>query len=181
MRRIKPLTAIALCALLIFTTTAADCEKTGDKTPAEQKAEFLSYAKDINQAFISFGPIIAAHKPEWKSKWDTATSISAQVIKAVEASNETEVVRLIAELIPIVNETVAQFTDNTTALIILAAADIGLHLLVNHYNPSESSGRPSAAARRGPEGTLLEFKTKPVWGCSYLPDKKACKALRKAA
>jgi hypothetical protein len=95
------------------------------------------------------------------------------------------VVALVAELIPIVNEVVAEFTNNRNALIILAGADIGLHFFVNHYKPDASEvangatgPKRSSAAHTAPSTseTLEQFKQQPAWGCGYFPEK--CKALR---
>lgn len=170
MRNIRSLTAITLCALLVFTTAGFQgCDSKPDK------AQFLAYAKDINNAFVQFGPIIAQDKPSLKAKWDIGTGITEKVIAAVEASNKTEVIGLIADLIPLVNEVAAEFTNNRTALIILAGANIGLHAFVNHYKPDKVSSGSKRAAQSDPL-VIEEFRSKPAWGCTYLPER--CKALK---
>lgn len=165
MRSIKKLTATLLLASLVVATAGwqGGC---GDKTPDQKKAEFVAYAKDINTAFISAGPLIAQLKPELKPKWDKGTRIAGQVLVAVEAVNETEVTRLIIELIPIFTEVAAEFTDNTRVLVILALADIGLRVFANHYRPdsSVSSGRPSAAGNVT-AAKMRAFKNRPKWRC----------------
>lgn len=175
MIRIKPLTALLLCALLVFTTAGFDA---CDEKPSKEK--FLAYAKDINHAFITFGPIIAQDRPALKAKWDIGTGITERVIAAVEASDKTEVVALIADLIPLVNEVAAEFTNNRTALIILAGADIGLHFFVNHYSRDEvakaSSKKGSSRVATSDPMVIEEFRQRRAWGCDYKPER--CKDLK---
>lgn len=161
MRSIRPLTALLLCSALLLTTTGFDsCERKG--TPDEQKAEFISYAKDIHQAFVAAGPLIAQLKPNLKSKWDKGTVIAGHIITAVEATNETEVSKLLVELIPIFTEVAAEFTDNTKVLVVLLLADIGLRFFANHYKvTSEVSGRSASAGG----ARVRAFANRPKWRC----------------
>lgn len=151
---------LLLSAILIFSPMAAD--KCGNKTPAQQKQEFLAYAKDVHGGFVSFAPFIALHKPGLKPKWDFGTGIAGKLITAVEASNKTAVAGVVADLIPIVNAAFAEFINNPNALLILAAVNIALRFFVNHYRPEE------VAAGFAGHSVLEEFKAQRVWGCDYV-------------
>lgn len=174
-------------AVLIFVTTAFACGKKcddvcKDKTGAEkescvqvckdgEKAAFIAWAKDINGVFKSARPHIARLKPSLLSKWDAGTAITDKLILAVQESNEVDIARLVGDLIPVVEEVAAQFTDNVTVLTILALGNIGLHFFLNHLPPITPSMRDTATSQGLAVDTLVNFKAQPIWGCKYLPDK----------
>lgn len=162
MRSIRTSTALALSAVLLLTCTAFDCEK---KTPEEQKAQFIAYAKDIRNSVIAASPLIAKLKPQLVPAWNRAIDISGQMISAVEHSDKVTVSALLVELVPIFTDVIDQFTDNQNVLIALALGNIALSFFVNHYlSESASSGGPKRASTRG-ENKVVEFARRPRWKC----------------
>lgn len=144
-------------------------------TPSDKK-EAITWSKDIRGSLISARPLIIKLKPELAGPLDKIINTSGELITAIEASNNVEALRLIAELTPIFESIAAEFTNDVKILTILAIVDIGLHFLVNHLPDATIANAPPGSA---PVKTVLEFRDKQVWGCAYRPDK--CKGNIKKA
>lgn len=162
---LRPMTSVLLSAVLVFSLTAFKCG--GDKTPEQQKAEFIAYAKDIRDGFVAAGPFIIKLKPGLESQYNMGTSIAGKLISAVEQSNSTEAADLVTELVPIFTEIVDEFTDNTKILATLALANIGLAFFANHYKSATAS-----ASARGPvaqssqkQARAIAFANRKPWKC----------------
>lgn len=186
MKRI--LTALLLTAALCYVSLGWACNKQQPpcanppcaQPPAVTKEQAIAYAKDIADGLRSAQPIIARLNPAAGKALALGLPIADDVIAAVEKGDVTKIASLLNTLIPIVDRTVAQFTNNVTALGFLALADIGIHFLINHAAeifPGQLG--PSRAAKKGAPppppidvpGNIQNYAAKPVWGCQYHPEK----------
>lgn len=163
---LRPLTSMLLSAALLFTLTATKCGE--NKTPEEEKAEFIGYAKQVRDGLVKAGPFILKFKPALESKYNSAVSIANQLVTAVEASNSTEVADLLVEMIPVFDDIVGQFTDNTTVLTILFVVDGALRFFANRYKTELASApvaRRSTAQGNKARSRVLQFASRKAWRC----------------
>lgn len=80
------------------------------------------------------------------------------ICDAVRAGKNDIVPGLLRAFVPRFDDFVAKHGQSKG----LALADIGIHILLNHFPPTV--GNMSDAA-------LSDYASKPVWGCSYYPEK----------
>jgi hypothetical protein len=126
----------------------------------------LAWAKDIATAFHTAEPYAVSLPPSLQAKYHKAVALADQVVETVAISDATTTAELLRDLIPIFNEVAKIFTDNKTVLDVLAIADIGLHVLLNHLPARSGIG---AGATQGLE-VLAEFQQQQIWGCAYHPE-----------
>ena len=164
--QIRPLTAVALCAVLLFSTTAFKCGD-GSKTPEQEKAEFTAYAKDIRASVVAASPLILQLKPQLADRWNRAVSISGEMISAVEHSDKTTAAALVVELVPIFTAVIDEFTDNQKVLIALALGNIALQFFANHYLNEVTDTAPSRSAAAGnvKRAKVAAFASRKKWRC----------------
>lgn len=84
------------------------------------------------------------------------------ICDAVRGGKKDIVPGLLRAFVPRFDDFVAKHGQNKG----LALVDIGVHVLLNHFPPTPT---PSAASREN--SALADYATKPVWGCSYYPEK----------
>jgi len=159
----KRSTSIVLSAVLLLSTVAATCSK----------QSLVSNANDVLTALTAARPLINQLLPRSGVKFDQAITIATKLKDAVAASQTTEAVALLSQLIPtfssIVNEDINQLTasQKTTILASLAIADIGLHYLASHIRDNAPQV-PTA----GPQiVVIVNFSNEPVWGTKYKTSK----------
>lgn len=153
-------------------TPFAGCSKpkpgeTAEEAAARQKAEFLSYAREVRSALSDLQPLVSSIKPAAGEIVAKALPVADQVIAAIESGNVTTATELLRTLLPLVNSVTAMFTNDTNILAIAAIANIGLHFLINHLPLPPASTK---MARRVSD-PLVQFKDEPVWGCDFHPDR----------
>jgi hypothetical protein len=169
MRTLKRLfIPLLLTATLCFVSLGFACSKS-------EKDQNVAFARDVVNSLNDARPLIVQLRPQIAARYDQAINSAGRLVTAIENSNQTEAIGLLTDLIPVVSDVAAQFTNNTKVLTVLALANIGLHFLVNHIHTAEgaATARRSASASRD---VVFEFDAQPVWGCDYKPEK--CKGLR---
>jgi len=170
MRTLKRLfIPLLLTATLCFVSLGFACSKS-------EKDQNVAFAKDVVNSLTDARPLIVQLRPQIAVRYDQAINSARRLVTAIENSNQTEAIGLLADLIPIVSDVAAQFTDNTKVLAILALANIGLHFLVNHIHTAAGVATARSAADSAAREVIFEFDAQPVWGCDYKPEK--CKGLR---
>jgi hypothetical protein len=151
--------------VLLLSVAGLGFAKCGDKT---QREKDLVWAKDIATACAKAEPLVAQLNPEFAPTYHQLVVASQKVIAAVDASDAETAAQLLREMVPIINQTVALFTNNTKVLTILAIADIGIGVLLNHLPESPQASIPGQA---GQIDVLVEYKNQRRWGCDYRPEK----------
>lgn len=80
------------------------------------------------------------------------------ICDAVRAGKNAIVPGLLRAFVPRFDDFVAKHGQSKE----LALADIGLHILLNHFPPTVGNMSDTV---------LSDYASKPVWGCSYYPEK----------
>lgn len=160
----KRSTSIVLSTVLFLTTFAATCSK----------QSLVSNASDVLIALTAARPLIQQLVPKSGPKLEQAIGIATKLKDAIAASQTTEAVTLLSQLIPtfssIVNDDINSLTasQKTTILAALALADIGLHYLAVHIRDNQ----PQVFAASPQSATIIKFANEPVWGDKYKTAKK---------
>lgn len=165
-------TGLLLIATLAFSGLGFDACKKGDGGITKEQG--IAFARDIASSVRSALPLVSQLKPAAGRILEQAIPIADSVISAVERSDLNSTVSLLNQLIPIIDQTVAQFTANVKVLTLLALADIGIHFLINHADDIFGS-KAVAKARRGANvatvDAVTQYAGRTVWGCKHVPEK----------
>jgi len=161
--------ALALILTLVLVSLGAMCNKSGTSATKEQA---IAFARDIANGIQSALPIVTRLNANAGKVLATALPIANSVITAVEQGKPGQVADLLEQLIPVIDATVAQFSNNVTVLGFLALADIGIHFLINHANEIFGvKAIAKASSVNGPPSAVAEYAGRAVWGCQYHPEK----------
>jgi hypothetical protein len=149
--------------------------------PKSEKDRNVAYARDVLSGFQAGQRFIDQVKPSLSDEWREATNSSSRLIEAVAASDQEEVVALLADIMPVFTEGIDALTNNTTALSLLSWADIALHIFANHIGAAAVAlASPARATTKGmtksaSAATALvaieRFRAQPSFGCRYAPEK----------
>lgn len=101
--------------------------------PAAQKAKALKYARAIANSFRIVTPLIAKNNPAEEAKLNHLTSSADKLIDAVANDNNTEIVALLADIMPQFTAIVDEYTSNTAIQIALVLADEALNFFADEF------------------------------------------------
>jgi hypothetical protein len=159
---------VALSALLLTTAGFKGCSQS-------EKQRNVAFARDIVGAFDLAGPIIARKKPSLAANWTKGTENARKLADAIAASDQTEIVRLLRDILPIVTEVVTAFKGDDGFEFAFALGQIGLNFFVNHYLPAggsvTSAKRGVASAVNTDSAIVEEYRALPQFGCRLKPER----------
>lgn len=178
--RRRALAFVGGCVLIAAGTVGFDsCKKTSPAqpppTPAEQKAEYIAYARDVANSLESVAKIVKPQKPKVAAALDSAIKNANRVIDAIERDAPGEVKQLLAEIMPVVTDLYSEYGNNQNVLIGLAAADIALHFFANHFVTVKAGAAAAPRTLDRYDQKILQFKQQPARGCQIDPQR--CAAL----
>lgn len=162
-------TVTLIACLLVITAGFKAC-------PKSEKDRNVAYARDIVSGMQAGQRFIDQFKPALSDRWRMATNGAIRLVDVVAASDEEEIVTLLAGIMPVFTEAIAAFTGNTTVLAVLALADIALHFFANHIGKIAARVQHGIAAIRSEAETtalaaIAKFAEQPSFGCDYKPEK----------
>jgi hypothetical protein len=150
---------VALSLVLMSTAGFKGCPKT-------EKDRNVAFARDLVGAFEMVGPIIAKKKPSLEAKWNTATQSARKLVDAIDASNQTEIVTLLRDILPIVTEVVTAFKGDDKFEWAFALGQIALNFFVNHWLPQ------GAGVIASPDAEIVgSYLALPQFGCRLKPER----------
>lgn len=168
MRQIKFTTALLLVAALSFVSFGfKGCSQS-------EKDQNVAFARDIAGAFSAGCPVVSKIKPSLGARCTQGAAISARLIDAFAASNQTEIAALVGELLPAFSDVVDGFSNNENVLGYFALGQIGLNFFVNHFLSAQtprSMRRAGSAASSDAIDEVQRFKALPQFGCRLKPER----------
>ena len=145
------------------------------------KNAILSSAEDVLFSVKEAAPLIATLLPEAAPKIQQAISIAQKLRDSISASQSTEALGYLQDLIPvfqdIVQNDVPQIHDpnvRTTIMVSLALANIGLHYIVKNLVAASDtlSTGDSRVSVNPKKNAVYAFDKEPVWGNYYKYNKR---------
>lgn len=170
----RRLVTLTLIGCLLFATAAFKA------CPKSEKDRNVALARDVLSGFQATQPLVDRLAPALSGSWSRATGRAAELISAVEASNETEIVAILADVMPVFTAAVAAFTGNEKVLAGLALADIALHWFANRvvkaHAVANQPGQRKQTLRalrsaHEPLAVIEQFNAQPSFGCQFKPEK----------
>lgn len=140
------------------------------------KDQLLSSAQDVLSVVTDPGLIKALQtlSPPALAKLEALVPTAKDLIAAITSGNTTNALQLVNTIFPVIEEIVSLAVGlNPIAMAVLALANIALHFIINH---TQNTAPAKAARKMGVPAVqrAVDFGSKPVWGCQYLPRDKRC-------
>lgn len=167
----RGLLAFLLCGIIALNCAfAGSCGKTAtpcadppcaaaSPDPQAEKAKAIAWAREIARQFQIITPLITENHPEAAATLAHVSSDADKLISAVAASNNTEIVSLLADLAPTFTQIVDQYTDNIGVQLALVAVDEALSFFADRFGNAVQQGAISrSASRSGPSQAILRFR-----------------------
>ncbi|HEU4391039.1 MAG TPA: hypothetical protein VFV34_24750 [Blastocatellia bacterium] len=136
------------------------------------KSDVLSEADDVLVSLKAAAPLIGQFLPGSTERINQAVTIAEKLKVAIAASDSTNALALLSELVPVFQDIVEKdipqihsAASRTQIMAALAVADIGLHLLVKRLAEAQASGAVRVGARE--HDALSSFAQQPVWGDKF--------------
>lgn len=125
--------SLFLIASIIFVTAGFKGCSNQPSDPAGKKAQALKFARSLNTAIATIGPIVVAAKPALAVGIGKATAAASKITTAIEQDSTTSIPLLVADILPVFNQIAAEFTQNRAVLVGLAVADIALEWFAENF------------------------------------------------